>query len=238
MLDTANETGSPPAPAKRIYRLQMPGGGSDDYYWHNANSFGSLGRRVKKLAREIAKTGDIPNAEILLMRRHIESSSSCRENFPGIFLIKWLRAMIDGNDVIDPLLRPQFLEAIVSINKGPTTEIEDSEEKVSIVIIDGVPRLQYDDTPSVPEFDFPDTLDFKDRFFCFSGKFSFGTRTQCEAQVAQRLGKLSRRPVLSTDYLIIGSLGGYGAKVDEVNELKRRGSLVRIVPEEHWVKFL
>lgn len=221
---------------KTVYYLQPTGGESNDLYWHNSRSFRALEGKLKKLAREISTNGDIPDSEIVKMKLHIESSSACLHDLPGLFLIKWLREIVHGGTV-DPVKRTDFLNAIVAIasghpaGQGSTSEIDFEVSEGSLVINEPEPEKEF-------EFDSADSIVFKDRFFCFTGKFAFGTRPVCEAQVLQRGGKISRRPVLSTDYLIVGSLGGYGSKVDELNDLKRRGSFVRIIPENHWLKFL
>lgn len=236
--EDGNTAATPPG-GKRVYQLRMPDGGSSDYYWHNSRAFATLERKVKNLARTIKKDGDISDAEIFAMKRHIEASKSCQQHFPGIFLIKWLRSIVSG-DTLDASIRPAFLDAILTVAAGPQYDEEPvSRGEFKLVEVDGAKTLVYEEPPREdPQFDYPDTLDFKDRYFCFTGKFASGTRTDCEAKVSERFGNLSRRPVLSTDYLIIGSLGGYGGKVEEVGELKKRDSLVRIIPEVHWLKFL
>lgn len=238
MIEEAKDRNPPPR--KRVYHLLTPDGGSSDFYWHNSRAFAALERKVSDLAAMAGETGDIPDSEIFAMKRHIESSKACQQHFPGIFLIKWLRAIVKGN-VLDASLRPQFLQAILTVAAGPCYyEEETAESKYKLVKNeDGSVMLQLEEPlREDPQFDYPQTIDFKDRYFCFTGKFASGTRSECEAKVTERFGKLSRRPVLSTDYLIIGSLGGYGGKVEEVGDLKKRGSLVRIVTEEHWLKFL
>jgi NAD-dependent DNA ligase len=78
----------------------------------------------------------------------------------------------------------------------------------------------------------------------FTGKFSFGTRKECQAAVIDRGGYApSRKSVSSeTDYLVIGAegskdwkRGSYGNKIEAGILSRREHGIPAIISEEHWV---
>jgi NAD-dependent DNA ligase len=77
--------------------------------------------------------------------------------------------------------------------------------------------------------------------FCFTGKFSFGTRTQCETAVVTRGGEVHKHPKSATCYLVVGEIGSRdwvhstsGRKIEHAMLLKQDGKPVAIVAEQHW----
>ncbi len=58
---------------------------------------------------------------------------------------------------------------------------------------------------TLSNFDQPKSVVFQDRSFCFTGKFAFGTRSECERAVVGRGGRCTRRPTFDTEYLVVGS---------------------------------
>ena len=82
---------------------------------------------------------------------------------------------------------------------------------------------------------------FDARKFCMTGKFSYGTRGQCEDEVRSRGGTCQSSPGKTTDYLVIGSYAegawiqsAYGRKIEKAVELRAGGLPLRIISEEHW----
>ncbi len=93
-------------------------------------------------------------------------------------------------------------------------------------------------------FDLPEPeIEFCGRAFLFTGKFSFGTRKQCQSEVASRGGRApSLKNVNSEiDYLVIGNKGNsmwkkgsYGIKIEEAVFLRRGSGRPAIISEDHW----
>ena len=88
-------------------------------------------------------------------------------------------------------------------------------------------------------------ISFANRSFCFTGQFVFGPRSKCQKAVLDRGGLCHDRPIVSTDFLIIGTLVSqgwahetYGRKIEAALSLKRSRHQIKIVAEEHWVQFL
>ena len=89
------------------------------------------------------------------------------------------------------------------------------------------------------------TIIFEGRTFCFTGKFAFGQRKDCEAAVEQ-LGGLSQPHVTTKlDYLVIGFLGNedwmhssFGRKIQKAIDYNAKGRKIAIVSEDAWATAL
>lgn len=89
----------------------------------------------------------------------------------------------------------------------------------------------------------PDVI-FDRNTFVLTGKFAFGPRRICEAEVLARGGKTANYVVLQTSYLVIGSVGSrdwihtaWGRKIEKAVEYQK-SSAIAIISEQHWARFL
>jgi NAD-dependent DNA ligase len=85
---------------------------------------------------------------------------------------------------------------------------------------------------------------FDQNVFVFTGKFAFGPRRICEAEVLSRGGKVSNSVTLQTSYLVIGAVGSrdwvhssWGRKIEKAVEYKEFCPLA-IISEQRWASFL
>ncbi len=85
---------------------------------------------------------------------------------------------------------------------------------------------------------------FDQNVFIFTGKFAFGPRRICEAEVLERGGKIVNSVTLQTDYLVIGAVGSrdwihstWGRKIEKAIEYRDLCSLA-IISEQQWASFL
>lgn len=83
---------------------------------------------------------------------------------------------------------------------------------------------------------------FKDRRFCLTGIFFFGSREKCENEVVMRGGKTQKNPAHTTDYLVIGSNANpqwnhknFGTKIEKAVNLRSDGLPIAIITEKHWI---
>ena len=81
--------------------------------------------------------------------------------------------------------------------------------------------------------------------FCFTGKFIFGTRSNCESEIKNLGGKTHKDPGQKTDYLVIGTLGSrdwmhssFGRKIEKAVGLREAGHSVKILSEQMWIESL
>lgn len=82
--------------------------------------------------------------------------------------------------------------------------------------------------------------------FCLTGKFQFGSRSECELATIQAGGVCVSAVNKNTNYLVIGSAGptkswkqaNYGQKIDSALKLKQQGYAIKVINEEKWLTFL
>jgi len=89
----------------------------------------------------------------------------------------------------------------------------------------------------------PDVI-FDQNVFVMTGKFAFGPRRICEAEVLARGGRVGTSVTLQTSYVVIGSVGSrdwihssWGRKIEKAARYRELCPLA-IVSERHWSSFL
>lgn len=87
---------------------------------------------------------------------------------------------------------------------------------------------------------FAPLVEFAGRSFCFTGKFFFGSRTECEAITAEMGGVLAKGVSKKLDYLVVGSIASpfwltshFGTKIQKVMST-RDSAFPYLVGEDTW----
>ena len=112
----------------------------------------------------------------------------------------------------------------------PSSALKAFEQMVADILKDGSP---FDDP--LPQIRIRDTA------FCFTGKFEFGERNECQAAVVAQGGAFTKGITLTTDVLVIGndpnpnwSHGSYGNKIAEAMIRRLQNGKPTIIPELYW----
>jgi len=120
------------------------------------------------------------------------------------------------------------------IKKKSGFERERLLEMATGILKEGVPF----DSPS-PE------IEYKDKNFCCTGKFLFGSRAQCNDAVIRMGGCPQKDVTLETNYLIVGgdlspawAHESYGRKIEKALMHKLEGYPIALIAEEDWEKTL
>ncbi len=94
-------------------------------------------------------------------------------------------------------------------------------------------------TSPVPE------ISFKGKTFCFTGKFAFGQRKDCEKAVADAGGIPKGSVTSSLDYLVVGLMGNedwahstFGRKIQQAIDFNAKGRNIAILAEDAWAQAL
>jgi NAD-dependent DNA ligase len=91
-------------------------------------------------------------------------------------------------------------------------------------------------------YDNPAVVVIKNRTFCFTGKFKFGSRSNCAEAVQQRDGYWSKGMSAAVDYLVVSSekdnASGHSSKIENFNRVRFNGTPSLIITEEKWARFL
>ncbi len=81
--------------------------------------------------------------------------------------------------------------------------------------------------------------------FCFTGKFAFGSRRECEEETERLGGIIKDNLTKKVDYLVLGCFGSdawihssFGRKIEKAQELRQQGADILIVEEQTWAEQL
>jgi len=162
---------------------------------------------------------------------------------------QWLKyVFLTGDETQDsPNLQPferAEIDAVVvpddwkphgsKIKKKTGFERERLIEMATGVLKEGVP---FDDP--VPQ------IEYQGKNFCCTGRFQFGSRSQCNDAITRMGGYPHNNVTMETNYLIVGgdlnprwAHESYGRKIEKALMYKLEGQPVALVTEEEWIKTL
>ena len=194
-------------------------------HFHNRVSRGNS--ELMGMVRAILFDGVVQPDEILGILRFMEQNPALIESYPGHQLYNRARQIV-ADGIISPEECVDFAETLYAvIGEEPATG--------SDVLL--ATRLPIDSPPP--------PLEFNERSFCFTGKFAYGTRKQCEDAVSVRGGVALKSVTMSLDYLVIGIMSSrdwvestHGTKVMQAVDYRNRYPTVGkplIISEEYLV---
>jgi NAD-dependent DNA ligase len=175
------------------------------------------------ICRGVLADGTLVIEEARYVLDWLERNSAARETFVGRELHAMLLRSLEKG-----VLMPEHEEALVTL---------------LMKIIGGTPAdpSAASMSSSVPLDDPPPAVRFADRAFCFTGKFGYGTRDECQKAVLSLGGSVHDNPKLGTDYLVIGDIGSrdwahsaMGRKIERAVQLRENGQPIGIVGEAIW----
>lgn len=197
----------------------------------NFNSSQRLKRAIDQLigiCSGIAADGELNNAEISFLATWLSNNQDVCTEFPGKQIAERITAVL-ADGVVTAEERSDLLELLQQISGNHFVETGAAEAEAAAVPGDAV-----------------ETIIFEGRRFCFTGKFAYGNRKQCEQAVIVRGGLVEGSVTLALDYLVLGvgvskdwKHESYGRKIERAVEI-REGGAVRpvIVAEKDWVALL
>lgn len=97
---------------------------------------------------------------------------------------------------------------------------------------------------SLPLCSPPPIIQFAEKMFCFTGKFSYGPRKICQEVIIERGGFAVGPVSQKVDYLVVGTFcstdwlhPSYGLKIKKAAEQREQGIKTSIVSEDHWARY-
>jgi NAD-dependent DNA ligase len=175
------------------------------------------------LAKGLLADGLVTATEADIVRNWIATHREAVEQWPLNLLAQRLeRIYADGH--VDEAERAELADVLGSIVGGTAGIVLGEDASTDLPI----------DRPPI-EFRWPNAV------VVFTGKFAFGTRTNCQRAVGA-LGAVCEADVTRrTDYLIIGTFGSrdwvhtsFGRKIQKAVEYRAQGQRLVIVGEDHW----
>ncbi len=173
------------------------------------------------LVQGILADGELRDSEVQFLHKWLAGAESVSMLWPGTVIAQQLEsALADG--IITPDERTHLADTLLKLVGGTLDEIAPK-----------INQLAFDDCQE---------LQITGRNFCFTGDFAYGTRTQCEAAVADRGGAITG-VTKKLSYLVVGGLGSaewkhgsFGSKIEKAVDYRAAGAPLLIVHEDTWVR--
>lgn len=174
----------------------------------------------------IVADGEINAKEISFLSTWLADNHAVCEDFPGDQIARRI-ALVLADGVMTPEEHDDLLETLQQLSGNRFTD-------TGAAVADA-PAVLSDDTAAI---------EFRGKRFCFTGKFAFGSRSQCENAV-KALGAICDKDVtLSMNYLVLGvgvspdwKHETYGRKIERTLEIRNSGQAKPlIVTEEQWLR--
>lgn len=169
----------------------------------------------------------IEDSEVKFLDLWLTQYPEVTKVWPGKVIADRLRLIL-ADGVITQDERDDLLETLKGICGFQLEETGSVEASIA--------TIPFDDDPSVY---------FDSRTFCFTGKFLFGTRANCEREILKR-GSVAVDAVTSKlEYLVVGSMiepswahTSYGRKIEKAIDYINKGHGIAIISERQWVEAL
>lgn len=163
------------------------------------------------------------------------------------FLLNWFNA---NNAIVDQwpakAIYPRLLHALQDGHLDADEEAEIMALLLATVGGNRAPAHGFSsDSSSLPLNNPVPEIVFPGRRFCFTGKFTSGSRGWCEEQVAALGAEAASSVTKKLDYLVIGEIGSrdwlhstHGTKIKKAIELRDGGLPLFIVSEQTWFDYV
>jgi len=180
------------------------------------------------LCKGMIADGSIVQAEADFLLHWMEANQSAAHQWPANILYSRVKEYL-ADGVLDETEKEELFTLLKQITGG---------ENVADTVQSMASNLPLDTPP-------PD-IEFENRIFCLTGTFTVGSRDNVTKLIESKGGKCVKAPTQKTDYLIIGIIGSrdwihstHGRKIEMAMELRDTGEVsIRIISEEHWIKFI
>lgn len=175
------------------------------------------------LARGILADGSLNQLEAEFLIRWLEERPESITVWPfNVLFQRFAEALQDGN--LDKREERELIDLLMEFIGGGITDQGISTAASTLPLCRPAP-----------------TVDFEDSFFCLTGAFASGTRSECEQEIIARGGIPKSGVTKKTRYLVIGNVGStdwanttYGRKIEKAVLLREDGVPISIISEKHW----
>ena len=171
--------------------------------------------------------GKLTDEEITFLDAWLAEHAEIENTWPGEVIAARIREVLKDGVITEN--ERQYLKSTLEMLLGGTLQNTGATSGLST-------KLPLDDVGAIV---------IKDRIFCFTGEFLYGTRSACEKAVISRGGDTASNVRKDLDYLVIGALASnawahtsFGRKIEQAMVYKTKGCFLFIVTEEQWVQYL
>ncbi|KDD04730.1 hypothetical protein L521_2261 [Bordetella bronchiseptica MBORD698] len=180
------------------------------------------------LVKGVLADGAICQEEVAFLLRWMQTNQDASNKWPAKALYPRIAAALaDGH--MDAMEEAEIMALLLA-----TVGSEDAAGQPAINKSTALPLCS-----PVPD------IHFDAHTFCFTGKFTSGTRDWCSQQVVERGGSSLSNVTKKLDYLVIGELGNpdwlhstFGLKIKKAVDYRSSGVALRIISEQAWYEHL
>ena len=163
------------------------------------------------------------------------------------FLLEWMSA---NRKVCDQwpakAIYPRLVTALADGHMDMDEEREIMDLLLSTVGGNTAPQYGEASNSTILPYTMPaPVITFSGAIFCFTGKFTSGSRQWCESQIVAKGGTPSSTITKKLNYLVIGEIGSrdwmhstHGRKIEKAIAYNDDGGAIAIVGERHWFEHL
>jgi len=177
------------------------------------------------MARGMIADGDLNDREVHFLHKWLAANEVITAN-PVIAKLVMRIEDVLADGVIDDEERADLIETLTAFTASDF-ELGEVLKATTIPLCDPTPNVL------IPE-----------HRFTFTGTFTFGTRKDCEAAIAER-GGLAGSLTKSTRFLVIGEYAtdswaqsSFGRKIEKAAGMRDAGIPINLISEAHWRTYL
>jgi len=164
------------------------------------------------------------------------------------YMISWIESHFNKQSINEYPLNIIY-ERLLNVMKDGVLDDDEAEEikELLTMFTGGKPISEQvsDMSSNLPLCNPQPDIIFENKSFCFTGAFTIGTRTECEAIIKARGATADKNVKNSTDYLVVGIIGSgawihssYGRKIEKAVNVREKCGNLSIISEEHLIKFI
>lgn len=163
----------------------------------------------------------------------------------GISELQALQDFVNSNALDQNPLAERLVDQIFRIEQPRDSSDEDRQsvaESLLLLCGENPTGGEIKPTAEAPFSDPVPEIIFGDRSFLLTGKFKFGTRTDCKMAIEGEGGIVAKRVTKTLDYLIVGSYATEswvhdtaGNKILQAVKYVDQGVDIKIIREDDWV---
>lgn len=181
------------------------------------------------LCKGIIADGVVNQSEAEYIQSWLRNNKEVSDKWPASVLSIRIEEMLKDN-ILDGDEQKELFDTLIQLTGGAIIE----QKNTDTILSTSLPL-----TRPCPK------IIFKNRNFCFTGKFATGNRNKCESIVLDKKGGVKSYPTLNTHYLVIGIAGSsdwihssYGRKIEKAVKMRGEGHHINIISEELWIQYI
>ena len=162
------------------------------------------------------------DGEIRFLKEWLDNNSAIATAWPGDVIYQKVQEVLADGEITESE-RAHLVQTLEQLVGGTLSDLAEAKHVTQM--------LPYE----TPQIAFPGA------FFCLTGDFAFAPRNKCEQAISSRGGTIKSSVSKKLNYLVVGGLGSeewkhgsFGTKIEQAIALKRAGSPIALIHENHW----